>query len=148
MAKKHVFISYCRENETEVAGLRGDLMAAGEVVWWDRDIMPGEDWRQAIQEAMKNSYAVVLCLSKESEARTTSGIYSEAAEAITFYRTYPPNIIFLIPLRLSECKIPPIRIDDTRNLDTLQYVDLFPEDRRADGLNQLTKAIQKSSEHP
>jgi hypothetical protein len=32
-AKKHVFISYCHDNSTEVAQLRNDLLAASEPVW-------------------------------------------------------------------------------------------------------------------
>ena len=82
MVKKHVFLSYCRDNVTEVAKLRDALIAAGEQVWWDQDILPGQDWKLAIRQAMKQSYAVILCLSAETEARTASGIYPEAADAI------------------------------------------------------------------
>ena len=54
--------------------MRSDLVAAGEVVWWDDDILPGSDWKREIRKAMKNSYAVVLCLSKEAEAHN-AGIW-------------------------------------------------------------------------
>src|SRR5689334_9700214 len=108
MKKKHVFLSYCRDNMDQVARLRGDLSAAGESVWWDQDIQPGQDWKLEIRQAMKDAYAVVLCFSKESQARNRSGIYPEALDAISAYREYAPGSIFLIPVRLSECEIPPL----------------------------------------
>lgn len=43
VAKQHVFISYCRDNSSEITQLRKDLMDAGEQVWWDQDILPGLD---------------------------------------------------------------------------------------------------------
>src|SRR5437764_11077756 len=103
-SNKHVFLSYCRDNKTEVARLRDDLIKAGETVWWDQDIQPGQDWKLEVREAMKAACAVVLCLSAESQAREASGIYTEALDAITIYRDCAPGSIFLIPVRLSECK--------------------------------------------
>src|SRR6202035_1408271 len=82
IAKKHVFLSYCHDNIDEVARLREELIKAGEAVWWDQDIKGGQDWKFEIRKAMKNAYAVVLCLSQESESRVTSGIYQEALDAI------------------------------------------------------------------
>jgi hypothetical protein len=144
--RKHVFLSYCRDNAAEVARLRQDLIAAGEAVWWDQDIKPGQDWKFAIRSAIKNAYAVVLCLSAESGARITAGIYPEVADAITAYREYAPGSIFLIPTRLSDCEIP--QIDGTRTLDRLQYVDLFPPGAYPAGIKKLLEAIHATSHHP
>lgn len=146
--KKHVFFSYCRDNQEEVRRLRNQLVAAGEAVWWDQDIHPGEDWKFEIRSAMKDAYAVVLCLSKESAARITSGIYPEALDAINYYREYAPSGIFLIPVRLSQCKIPPLELDGTRTLDRLQYADLFPPNKYAVGVRKLLDAIRKTPHHP
>ncbi len=148
MAATHVFLSYCRDNAKAVAKLREDLIAAGEQVWWDQEILPGQDWRLAIRQAMKASYAVVLCLSKEAQARATSGIYPEALDAIDAYRQHAPGAVFLIPVRLNECEIPPFEISATRLLDGLQYVDLFPPSRRAEGLDRLLTALRAAPGHP
>ncbi|MBZ5524741.1 MAG: toll/interleukin-1 receptor domain-containing protein [Acidobacteriia bacterium] len=148
MAKKHVFLSYCHDNSDEVTRLREELIAAGEAVWWDQNIKPGQDWKLEIRKAMKNAYAVVLCLSKETEGRKTSGIYPEALDAIGAYREYAPGSIFLIPVRLSACEIPPIEIDGTRMLDRLQYADLFPTKNRIAGIKKLLDAIQAAAHHP
>ena len=144
---KHVFLSYCHENKPEIAQLRQDLLAAGEAVWWDQDILPGQDWKAAIRQAMKRSSVVVLCLSDETSKRSRSGIYPEALDAIAEFRDHAPGSIFLIPIRLSACEIPPIEIDGTRTLDRLQYVDLFPAGNRSEGLNKLLQAIRASPSH-
>ncbi len=148
MGKKHVFISYCHDNEKEVRRLRDDLIQAGEQVWWDKKILPGENWKLAIHQAMKESYAVILCLSKEMEGRTTSGIYPEARDAIEYFREYPPGSLFLIPVRLSECEVPAIPIDGMTMLDSIQHVDLFPPSKRAEGLDRLIKALRQASNRP
>ena len=148
MSKKHIFLSYCRDNATEVARLRNDLIAAGESVWWDQDIKGGQDWKFEIRNAMKNAYAVVLCLSAESEKRSASGIYPEALDAVSAYREYAPGSIFLIPVRLSDCEIPPIELDGTRTLDRLQLIDLFPAGKYAVGLQKLVQAIGDAPNHP
>jgi hypothetical protein len=124
------------------------LLAAGEAVWWDQDILPGENWKTEIRKALKESYAFIFCSSKETESRTESEIYPELAGAIDTYRNYAPGGIFLIPVRLSECDIPLVEIGGAVTLDQLQRVDLFPSANRTDGLNRLLQALKNSSRHP
>jgi len=146
--KKHIFLSYCHSNREQVAQLRQDLVQAGETVWWDENILPGSDWKHEIREAIKEAYGVVLCLSKESEARKTSGLYPEALDVIAAYREYRPGSIFLIPVRLSACQIPPIEIDANRTLERIQYVNLFPPGERAENVKKLIEAIRSAPHHP
>lgn len=148
IAKKHIFISYCHDNRDEVVKLIDDLKSSGESSWWDEYILPGRDWKHEIRQAMNNSYAFILCLSKEANIRATSGIFPEALDAIAAYREYPPGSIFLIPVRLSKCEIPPLEIDSTRTLDRLQYVDLFPPNKRNNGFKRLIKALKQTAYHP
>jgi hypothetical protein len=91
---------------------------------------------------MKNSTAVVLCLSAEAQQRITTGIYPEALDAIDAYRMYRPGEVFLIPVRLNDCEIPPIAIDGLRYLDSLQHLDLFPAEQRPRGLARLIAALK------
>lgn len=145
---KHVFLSYCHDNKAEVRQLRDDLMKAGEAVWWDQDILPGADWKQQIRKAMQESYAVVVCFSKETEARGESGIYPELLDAIDALRSHAPGGIFLIPVRLSECELPLVEIDASRTLDRLQRVDLFPPAERDGGLNRLIASLRNTTRRP
>lgn len=143
MSKQEIFLSYSRRaNSEEAKELRTALQGEGFSVWWDKKILPGQDWRHEVSNAMKRCGAFVLCLSKEVEAMEVSEIYSEARDAIEIYRTYRPGEIYLIPVRFSECKIPDIEIDATRKLDRLQYVDLFPEEKYQVGLNLLVASLQ------
>lgn len=148
MQAKHVFLSYCHDNQAEVRELRNDLIGAGEAVWWDQDILPSLDWVAEIRKAMRSAYAVVLCLSQEATARKTAGIYPEVLDAVSLYRQYAPGSAFLFPVRLSQCAVPAIEIDATRTLDRIQYVDLFPLSERPKGVARLIQAIRLAPYHP
>ena len=146
MGKKHIFISYCHDNKEAVARLVEELENAGEAVWWDEDILGGRDWKEAIRAAMKNAYAVVLCLSPElTEDRYRSGVYPEVRDAITIFRQYGPGQAFIFPVKLDDCEIPLIEIDDTRTLDRLQCIDLYPERKRAAGVTKLLASLVEAS---
>lgn len=144
MSKQQVFLSYGRENLEEATRLKEDLQREGIPVWWDRMIPPGRHWPFEIRQAMKRSGAVVLCLSGEAIARTTSDIYREALDAIAIYRKYGPGESFIFPVRFSECEIPPIEIDGVRTLDQLQHVDLFPSDQREQGIERLIDELKQT----
>src|SRR5512135_1609797 len=143
-----VFLSYSRNDFAEVSRLRADLTAHGIEVWWDKDILPGQDWKYEIREAMKRSNAVILCLSGQGLQRTRSFIYPEVYDAIAAYRERRPGEIFLIPVRFSECEIPSIEIDGSRTLDRLHFVDLFPPDRRDEGVRSILEALHQISPQP
>jgi hypothetical protein len=140
--KKHVFVSYCHDNKNEVARLVEELECAGKSVWWDEDIPGGRDWKEAIRLAMQNAYAVVICLSAElTEERYQSGVYPEIRDAIATFRQYGPGHAFIFPVKLGKCDIPPIEIDDTRTLERVQSIDLYPESKRAAGVQKLLTSL-------
>lgn len=144
MSRPLVFLSYSHDNEKEVSRLRQELIDGGIDVWWDKEILPGQDWRFELQNAMKRCDAVVLCLSKELQQRSSSGVYAEIREAIDAYRGFAPGNRFLIPIRLSECDIPDFEIDSTLSLNSLQSLDLFPETARDHALERLMSMLRTS----
>ena len=148
MTKKHVFLAYPRENSEEVRTLRDDLIAAGESVWWDGDILGGQDDRLVIRQAMEAAYAVVLCLSNETQGQDASMYPFEIDYAIELYRKYPPGSVYLIPVRLSKCDVPTLEIGANRFLDRLKCVDLFPDSNRGHSVQNLVDAIRTTPEHP
>ena len=141
MPRPLVFLSYCHADTKPAKKLRDDLTAAGIDVWWDKRIRPGHDWEHEIRTAMKRADYVVLCLSSAATQRRTSGIYPEAQDAISAYRERRPGEIYIIPVRFDPCEIPPIRIDGTRTLDRIQYVDLFPSHLRKKRVQSIVNAI-------
>jgi hypothetical protein len=148
MAKKHVFISYCHENRTEVSQLVADLEGAGEAVWWDQKLLPGQNLKREVRKAIEDAYAVVVCLSAELAARNRTGVYPEIRDAIEILRQYAPGSIYLVPVRLSDCEVPDLEISGTETLKSLLYIDLFPAQNRQTGLDRIVQSLRNAPEHP
>lgn len=148
MSKKHAFISYCHDDDKIVSELYDNLIAAGENLWWDKDILPGQDWKIEISNAIQESYAIIICFSREIESRYKSGIYPELRDAVSIFREYAPSSIFIIPVRLSHCKIPFITIDSTTQISDLQYIDFFPQSKRANSIQKIVQSLKMCQEHP
>lgn len=60
------FISYSHKNNRFVDELEIQLQNQGFAYWIDHKIIPGEDWRKAIDDAIKASQGIILVVSKES----------------------------------------------------------------------------------
>ena len=148
MDKSHIFISYFRDDQKKVAKLREDLIAKGEKVWWDQDMLPGQNWRLAIRKAMSAAYAVVVCFSEASDKRSQSGVYPELRDAIEMLRQHGPGSQFLFPVRFSDCRVPDFQVDSMTMLSDIQYVDLFLPKQRNAGMARLLTGIRQSPEHP
>jgi hypothetical protein len=78
-SKKHIFLSYVREDEAEVSRLVSDLEALGERVWWDAMLLPGQAWTHQIDLAIREAFAAIICLSPASVVRARSGQFRELA---------------------------------------------------------------------
>jgi hypothetical protein len=123
----HAFISYVTEDSERVDRIQAIIEAAGIPVWRDTEnLWPGEDWRMRIREAITNdSLAFVACFSEHSEARSTSYQNEELLLAVEQFRLRPPGTSWLLPVRLSDCKLPYFDLGASRTLDSLQRLDLF-----------------------
>lgn len=107
--KPLVFLSYSRTDVDEVKRLRAALIEGGIAVWWDQDILPGQDWKYAIRAAMQHCDTVVLCLSATAVARVQSGVYPEVLEAIKTFRTYRPGEYISFPCDSQTVQFPPLK---------------------------------------
>lgn len=133
-----VFISYARE----------DVQAAKEIYeflnevdgirpWLDLEaLLPGADWQRSIMHAIKESRFILVLLSNNS-INKRGYVQKEIAEAIDQYSYFPPGKIFLIPVRLEECK-PAYDI-----LHKLNWVDLFIGWEK--GMNKIVRTIKQES---
>lgn len=144
MAGQQVFLSYSRESEAEAERLRDGLLAAGYKVWWDRLIEPDQDPYFEVRNAMDRSRVLLVCFSQEAVSKSQSGIYPEARDVVDLYPTYLPGAIVVIPVRFSECVIPPFSINGTRALDQLENVDLFPPEQWSRGLTLMQAKLQRA----
>ncbi len=130
---KHVFVSYVREDSSEVDGLCGVLEAAGIPYWRDRkDLGPGDAWRAKIRSAIRGGSLVFLaCFSDNSRAKEKSYMNEELTLAIEEYRQMPPGRTWLIPVRFDAGNVPQWDLGAGRVLSDLNYSDLFGKDHMA-----------------
>src|SRR5689334_19823261 len=128
-----IFVSYSRPNESSAQRLYNELQGLGLDVWFDKEsLLPGQDWNNEIKQAIKRSDFVILLLSSSSVSRR-GYFHKEIRLAIDVLQTIPFGHIYLLPVRLNDCEVPPLMSD-------IQYVDLFPDWDR--GFSKLTKAIE------
>lgn len=124
------FISYTRLDKVFVEQLYDRLKDAGFSPWMDtKNILPGEDWKRAITQAIRTSTFFLACLSKNS-VRKRGVIQEKLNEALDIWKQKLHDDIYLIPVRLDECDVP-------ESLKKFQWVDLFSEE----GFEKLTQAI-------
>jgi hypothetical protein len=63
-----VFISYAREDRDRAHKLADALAAFGWSVWWDRKIITGEAFDQAIERELETAKSIVVLWSEHSIA--------------------------------------------------------------------------------
>lgn len=61
-----LFISYAHTDKWQVKQLVDILSQAGHQPWFDNQLMPGQDWKQALADAIKNCEALVYAMTPES----------------------------------------------------------------------------------
>ena len=141
--KPHIFLSHVREDAKRVERLAADLKARGIETWIDRHkIKPGQQWQQAIEDAIRSGAFFVACFSHNYSARTRSYMNEELLIAIQEVRLRPEEAAWFIPLRLDDCEIPDRRIGPELSIRLIQWVDMFPD--WAKGVEHLVEAIGPS----
>jgi TIR domain len=117
-----VFICYAKEDSAKAMKLYGELERVHYLKpWIDKEsLLPGQNWRVAIGNAIRDSRFFVALLSSNSVSKK-GFVQKELKEALDVLDEYPESHVFLIPARLDDC-----RVSDSR-LKQIQYVDLFPD---------------------
>ncbi len=106
--------------------------------WLDEEeLYPGQDWDLEIQKAIKETDAIIVCISKNSTTKE-GYVQKEIKKALDFSDEKPEGAVFIIPVRLEECK-PPER------LSKWHYADYF-EGQRGHGLQRLLVSLKRRAE--
>lgn len=96
------------------------LKQRGVQPWLDEiDLLPGQDWRAEIPNALYSSDVIIVCLSKSSVDKE-GYVQKEISFALDKALEKPQGTIFIIPAKLEECNVP-------SRLSHYQWVDLFYE---------------------
>jgi hypothetical protein len=133
--RPQVFVAYGKEDTDQVRRLCDALEAVGFNPWMDeRKLVPGQNWPRAIESAIETSDFFVACYS-ENSVNKKGGFQAEIRYALDCARQVPLDEIFIVPVRLSPCRMP-------RSIQReLQYVDLFPD--WIDGLARLVTMLRQ-----
>jgi hypothetical protein len=91
-----VFLSYAREDRSQVKAIRKEIEAAGHTVWQDvTAIEGGAEWVKEIDDAIRSAYAVVIVVSMHwSRWVRREFLYAEGLGKP------------IIPIKIDSCEIP------------------------------------------
>lgn len=138
----HAFVSYVRENQRKVDKLCADLNLYGVETWIDRSsLRPGERWRTAIRNAIRDGAAFIACFSPQFEAKSRTYMHEELVAAITELRMRTTDYAWFIPVLLGPCKIPDRDIGAGESLRDIQHVKLYRNWR--DGIRSILETISR-----
>jgi len=118
------FFSYCRNDSDFALRLASDLKAAGARVWLDQlDIVPGEPWDRAVEDALNKCSRMLVLLSPASV--NSANVMDEVSFALEEKK-------IVIPVIYMDCTVP-------FRLRRLQHVDLRQDYAR--GIKELLKIL-------
>ena len=91
--KLSVFVSYASEDRLHAINVASVLRAAGFNPWFDKDkLLPGVDWKTAIEEAVEDADAVVICVSRDSITKK-GYLQEEIAKALAVAKEQPTGSV-------------------------------------------------------
>ena len=130
-----VFLSYASQDRPVVRELSRRLVDEGWIDTWfdEKKLLPGQDWRLKIEEAVETSDIVIICLSSNSVSKE-GYVQKELRYAREIALEKPEETIFLIPLRLDECDVP-------RGLRFYQWVDYFGK-KKEESYSALVESLK------
>jgi len=100
------FLCHSSEDKPVVRELYSRLRLDGVSPWLDEtDILPGQDWDMEIRQAVRSSDAILVCLSSASVGKE-GYVQKEIKFALDVADEKPEGTIFIIPIKLGECKVP------------------------------------------
>lgn len=127
-----VFLCHSSGDKMAIRELYDRLKADGYEPWLDeKNLLPGQDWENAIRRAVRESDVVIVCVSRGSTTKE-GFVQKEIKLALDVSDEKPEETIFLIPARLEECPTP-------ERLQKWHRVDLFQED----GYSNLRRALEQ-----
>ena len=101
-----VFLCHAREDAEQVRKINSDLRQRGILTWLDKqDLLPGDDWRRKIEEAIESSdYVLVFLSTKSIQKRGT--FQREVKYALNQMMERPNGEAYIIPVLLEDCQPP------------------------------------------
>jgi len=135
----HVFISYSRKDAEFAEMLREQVKEAGFDVWMDSILPAGFDWRQEIDQAIRQAFVLLVIVSPDSRA----------SEYVTYEWAFALGLgLKVIPLLIKPTPVHP-------RLETVQHVDFSHAEwsesswqRLLEGLHHIRREASKDTGSP
>ena len=127
---QHVFVSYKHEDAYFADLVIMRLEKEGFTTWADSNIGAGEEWRNSIDLAIKNSFALIVIMTPEAKA----------SEYVTYEWAFAWGAgIRVIPVMLNSTNLHP-------RLEALQYLDFT--NQRSGPWERLMEEVRAASNIP
>lgn len=121
-----IFLSYASGDREQARQVVSALETLGYAVWWDRELLAGDNYQRKIEAALDAACSVVVLWTPQSVA--SDWVREEASLARDRNK--------LVPARLEDCEIPP----PFRLLHTIGLQD-WDGDSAAPAFQELAKGI-------
>ncbi|MBE0680662.1 MAG: TIR domain-containing protein [Anaerolineales bacterium] len=134
-----VFLCHSSADKPAVRELYQKLRAEPWIQPWldEEELYPGQDWNMEIEKAVEAADAIIVCLSNNSI--TKEGYVQKEIKTALDYSDYKPEgTVFIIPVRLEDCKSP-------NRLSKWQYADYF-ESQREPAFQRLLVSLKKRAD--
>jgi hypothetical protein len=119
--RARVFLAYAMEDRAAVKRLYQALHAAGFEAWMDTEnLLPGQNWPRAIEQAIATADYFLGCFSTRSITKR-GHFQSELSYALEIASRVPVDHAFFVPVRLDDCRIP------SHIAKKVHYMNLFPD---------------------
>jgi hypothetical protein len=123
-----IFVCYARADRKFAEKLVSDLRSGGVSLWFDQhDILPGDQWDSAVENALMTSPSLLIILSPNSTS--SQNVMDELAQALKLNKR-------IVPVLHRPCDVP-------FRIGRLQYID-FTTSSYECGIKQLIKIVQPS----
>jgi hypothetical protein len=136
-----VFLCHATADKLSVRKLYKKLNNDSIQVWFDEEnLLPGQDWDSEIQNAVRQSDVVIICLSSKSVTKE-GYVQKEIKIALDVADQKPEDTIFIVPVRLEECNVP-------QRLRRWQWIDIFSPVSAIDEANykKLIRSVELRAE--
>src|SRR6185312_7470561 len=98
--------AYAHEDAAAAERLYREFVKRGFSAWLDRKkLLPGQNWPRRIEDAIISADFFVACFSTRSVDKR-GGFQAEIRYALDCAKRVPLDDVFLIPVRLDECRVP------------------------------------------
>lgn len=112
-----LFVSCAHEDQLAVEGIADQLWQDGFLTWLDKkDLLPGDEWKTRIEDAIERADYVLVFLSKTS-VKKVGYVQKELKFALKQREIRPSGHRYIVPILLEPCE-PPRELRDIHWLNT------------------------------